>query len=245
VVDPIVPLRASPRGDATRQTELLMGERVTVFDTTPEGWAWLKAIRDGYVGYAPSSSLTRDLSTPSHRVAVPSTFLYVTPDTKSVPECSLPMNAAVEITGEQGKFATTKGGSFLYMPHLRPFASAEDDFVAVAEQFLNAPYLWGGRTQRGLDCSGLIQTALHAAGFNCPRDTDMQEACLGIPVDDYGALRRGDLVFWDGHVGMMVDSQRLLHANGYHMQVALELVREAVARIASSHGEISSIRRRP
>ena len=116
--------------------------------------------------------------------------------------------------------------------------------MAVAEQFLNVPYLWGGKTQRGLDCSGLIQTAMHAAGLDCPRDTDMQEERLGTPVNDYHALRRGDLVFWDGHVGVMVDSERLLHANGHHMQVTLELAGEAMARIASSYGDVTSIKRR-
>jgi cell wall-associated NlpC family hydrolase len=245
VAEPTVTLRAAPRPDAVRQTELLMGERVTVFETTPEGWAWLKAVRDGYVGYAPSSNLTRELTRPTHRVAVPTTFLYVAPDVKSVPETSVPMNAAVEIAGEDGKFARTAGGRFVYVPHLRQLSSAEDDFVAVAEQFLNVPYLWGGKTQRGLDCSGLIQTAMHAAGLDCPRDTDLQEQELGTPVNDYRSLRRGDLVFWDGHVGVMVDNQRLLHASGHHMRVALELAGEAMARIASSYGDVTSIRRRP
>lgn len=244
IAEPVVTLHAAPRFDSIRQTELLMGERVVVFETTPEGWAWLKAVRDGYVGYAPSSSLTRDLSRPTHRIAVPATFLYVAPDVKAVPEVCVPMNAVFEIAGEDGKFARTSGGRFLYASHLKPIASAEDDFVAVAEQFLHVPYLWGGKTQRGLDCSGLVQTAMHAAGLDCPRDTDMQEKELGTPVNDYDSRKRGDLVFWDGHVGVMVDARRLLHANGHHMRVALELAGDAMARIASSYGEITSIKRR-
>jgi cell wall-associated NlpC family hydrolase len=245
VTDPVIALQAAPRSDAKRLTELLMGERVSVFETTTEGWAWLQSARDGYVGYAPLSGLSRELTNPTHRVAVPATFLYVAPDVKAVPEQSLPMNAAVEIAAEDGKFARTVRGSFVYAPHLRPLASIEDDFVSVAEQFLNVPYLWGGKTQRGLDCSGLIQTAMHAAGIECPRDTDLQERKLGSPVNDYGSLRRGDLVFWDGHVGIMVDGERILHANGHHMRVALERAREAMSRIAASYGDVTSIKRRP
>jgi cell wall-associated NlpC family hydrolase len=245
VTDSVIALQAAPRSDAKRLTELLMGERVSVFETTTEGWAWLQSARDGYVGYAPLSALSRELTHPTHRVAVPATFLYVVPDVKTVPEQSLPMNAAVEIAAEDGKFARTVRGSFVYASHLRPLASIEDDFVSVAEQFLNVPYLWGGKTQRGLDCSGLIQTAMHAAGIECPRDTDLQECKLGSPVNDYGSLRRGDLVFWDGHVGIMVDGERILHANGHHMRVALELAREAMARIAASYGDVTSIKRRP
>ncbi len=244
VAEPVVTLHAAPRPDATRQTELLLGERVLVFETTSEGWSWLKADRDGYVGYAPASSLTRHLTRPTHRVAVPATFLYVAPDVKALPETSVPMNAVVEVVGEEGRFARTAGGRFLYAPHLKPLGKAEDDFVAVAEEFLNVPYLWGGKTQRGLDCSGLVQTAMQAAGLGCPRDTDMQEARLGTQLNDYGSLRRGDLIFWDGHVAIMVDTEQLLHASGHHMRVALELASEAMARLASSAGDVTSIRRR-
>ncbi len=244
VAEPIVTLHAAPRPDATRQTELLLGERVLVFETTSEGWSWLKTVRDGYVGYVPTSGLTRQLTRPTHRVAVPATFLYVVPDVKARPETSIPMNAVVEIICDDGRFARTAGGRFLYALHLKPIASAEDDFVAVAEEFLNVPYLWGGKTQRGLDCSGLVQTAMQAAGLSCPRDTDMQEAKLGTPLNDYNALRRGDLIFWDGHVAIMVDRERLVHANGHHMRVALELAGEAMARTASSYGDVTSIRRR-
>ncbi len=117
--------------------------------------------------------------------------------------------------------------------------------MAVAERFLDVPYLWGGRTFAGLDCSGLVQTAMHAAGRACPRDSDMMEAALGtaLPVDDPGQLRRGDLVFWKGHVGIMVDAHRLLHANAYHLRVTIEPLGEAVERIAAAGSPVTSLRR--
>jgi cell wall-associated NlpC family hydrolase len=243
VIEPVVALRSAPRHDAMRQTELLLGERATVFERTAEGWAWVKATRDGYVGYAPLESLSRDLSRPTHRICLPSTFLYDAPDVKSPPRASLPMNAAVEVTGEAGRFARTGRSGFIPAAHLEPLGAAARDFVAVAEQYLHVPYLWGGRTQRGIDCSGLVQTALHAAGCECPRDTDMQERALGTRLNDERALRRGDLVFWQGHVGIMVDGERLLHANTHHLCVALEVLGEARARIAAVSGDVTSVRR--
>jgi cell wall-associated NlpC family hydrolase len=243
IVEPRVALRSAPRHDAMRQTELLWGERVIVFESTAEGWAWVKAERDGYVGYAPVQSSSRDLSRPTHRVCVPATFLYAAADLKSPPEASLPMNAAVEVSEEQGKFARTSRGGFIHAAHLAPLDVAAKDFVAVAEQFLHVPYLWGGRTQAGLDCSGLVQTALHAAGRDCPRDADLQEHQLGVRVNDQQVLRRGDLVFWPDHVGIMVDGERLLHANAHHMCVALEPAREARSRIAAANGDVTSVKR--
>ena len=204
-----------------------------MFETT-EGWAWVKASADGYVGYVPASSLSREVSSPTHRIAVPWTFMYPAPDIKSAPEVALPLNARLEVIETGERFARLRNGRFVIATHLKPVSASEADFVAVAETFLHAPYLWGGKTAAGLDCSGLLQTALHAAGRACPRDTDMQERELGIALNDLGALRRGDLLFWKGHVGIMVDAVRLLHANGFHMQVVVEPADAAIARIAAS-----------
>ena len=242
IVEPVAPMRAEPRFDARRTTELILGERVKMFETS-EGWAWVKAAADGYVGYVPASSLSRDVSSPTHRVAVPWTFMYPAPDIKSAPEVALPLNARLEVVETGERFARLRNGRFVVAPHLRPVSAAEADFVAVAEAFLHAPYLWGGKTAAGLDCSGLLQAALHAAGRACPRDTDMQERELGVPLNDLGALRRGDLLFWKGHVGIMVDAVRLLHANGFHMQVVVEPADAAIARIAASGTELSGARR--
>jgi cell wall-associated NlpC family hydrolase len=240
--DPMVPMHSAPRFDSMRMTELLYGERVKVF-AIEEGWAWVKAAHDGYVGYVPASALGREIMSSAHRVAVPLTFMYPAPDIKSMPELALPMNARVEITETVEKFARLRNGRFVFTDHLKPLTSHEADFVAVAERFLHVPYLWGGKTFRGIDCSGLVQTALHAAGLACPRDTDMQERELGFPVQDHSALARGDLLFWKGHTGLMMDKETILHANAHHMLVTLEPLEKVITRIAMAGGQLTSIRR--
>jgi cell wall-associated NlpC family hydrolase len=154
------------------------------------------------------------------------------------------MNAAVHVLGMGEKYAELAGGRYAIAGHLAPIAETAQDFVAVAEQFLGVPYSWGGKTALGLDCSGLVQTSLAAAGIDCPRDSDMQED-LGapLPMDRLDALRRGDLVFWKGHVGIMTSADQLLHANGHFMQVIREPLATAVARIAAVYGTVTAIRR--
>jgi cell wall-associated NlpC family hydrolase len=240
--DPVVPMHSAPRFDAMRMTELLYGERVKVF-AIEEGWAWVKAAHDGYVGYVPASALAREIMSSAHRVAVPLTFMYPAPDIKSMPELALPMNARVEVTETADKFARLRNGRFVFVDHLKPLTSHEADYVAVAERFLHVPYLWGGKTFRGIDCSGLVQTALHAAGLACPRDTDMQEKELGFPVQDHNALVRGDLLFWKGHTGLMFDKENILHANAHHMLVTLEPLEKVITRIAMAGGQLTGIRR--
>jgi len=242
IAEAILPLHSAARFDAMRMTELLYGERVKVF-AVDEGWAWVKAAHDGYVGYVPASGLSREITGSAHRVAVPLTFMYPAPDLKSVPEVALPMNSRVEITELSDKFACVRNGRYIFAGHLKPLTGHEEDFVAVAEQFLHAPYLWGGKTFRGLDCSGLIQIAMHAIGLACPRDTDMQENELGSPLQDHNALGRGDLLFWKGHSGMMTDREQLLHANAHHMQVTLEPVSKVITRIAMAGGQLTSVKR--
>ena len=145
----------------------------------------------------------------------------------------------------RGRLVALASGGYVFSRHLAGPDEHAADFVAVAEQFCNVPYLWGGRTFAGLDCSGLVQTAMLAAGSACPRDSDMMEASLGtaLPADDLKALRRGDLVFWKGHVGIMVDEMRLLHANAHHLRVEIEPLAEAVARIAAAGSPVTSLRR--
>jgi cell wall-associated NlpC family hydrolase len=176
-------------------------------------------------------------------VAVPLTFMYPAADIKSSPEVILSMNSRVEIMETADRFARLRNGRYVFADHLKPISSQEPDFVAVAERFLNVPYLWGGKTFRGLDCSGLIQTAMHASGLVCPRDTDMQEKELGVPVQDHANLARGDLLFWKGHAGMMVDRENLLHANAHHMLVTVEPLEKVITRIAMLGGQLTGIRR--
>jgi cell wall-associated NlpC family hydrolase len=240
----ITAIRRDPRADAMQISQALMGEHCRVFETH-EGWAWVQLDRDGYVGYIAEDALSDEISESTHRISVPSTFIYPCPNIKAQPAALISMNAKIAVAGQDGRFARMKDGGFVYAAHLKPVSDPEPDFVAVAELFLNVPYLWGGKSAAGLDCSGLVQLALEAAGIACPRDTDMQEGTLGetLRINDLDGLRRGDLVFWAGHVGIMLNEAELLHANGYHMLVVREPLADAVARIKASYGEITSIKR--
>ena len=238
------PLRRAPKPDAPLDTEALHGEDVAVYDEA-EGWAWAQLKRDKYVGYLPAAALGGPVEA-THKVAAVRTHAYPGPNIKLPPAMAASLGALLVVVGQEGLFAVSSDGLFFWAGHLAGLASSEPDFVAVAERFLETPYLWGGRTSEGLDCSGLIQTALTAAGIPCPRDSDMIEAAVGAPVAPDRALMRGDLVFWKGHVGVMRDGATLLHANGWHMKVASEPLAEACARIAATGGgEIRSVRRLP
>jgi len=239
---PRAPLRRAPSADAPLETEALHGESVVVYEEAA-GWAWAQLARDGYVGYLPASSLGDPLE-PTHRVAALRTHAYPGPSIKLPPRFALSLGALARVEHSERDFAVTADGLRLYGRHLAPLDAYETDFVAVAERFLETPYLWGGRTSEGIDCSGLVQCALTAAGIEAPRDSDMMEAALGAPVALPAPLRRGDLVFWKGHVGVMRDGKTLLHANGWHMKVASESLEEARARIAANaDGAITSVRR--
>jgi cell wall-associated NlpC family hydrolase len=243
---PSLPLRREPRFDATLETEALMGETVTLYDER-EGWAWVQLDRDGYVGYMPSEGLTARLSEPTHRVAALRTYVYSEPDGKTPPLCLLSLNALVAAGPERGKFLALEGGGFIFASHMARIGAIERDFVAVAERFLGTPYLWGGRTSVGLDCSGLVQLAVEAAGHSAPRDADMQAAELGrlLNLRKGDTLRRGDLVFWDGHVGIMTSGKDFLHANAFHMTVEAEPFAEAKRRIKAFGYEVMCVRRLP
>src|SRR5262245_20732768 len=210
VAVPLLSLYGEPRFDARLDTQALMGERVRVFDVQ-EGWAWLQLEADGYVGYAAQDDLSLPQSAPTHRIAVPSTFMFPAPDIKSQPLVTVTMKARVAVIGRDERFAHLANGRFFIARHLKPLAESEPDFVAVAEAYLNVPYLWGGKSVLGLDCSGLVQLSLEASGEASPRDSDMQETQLGsaLPKDDLAGLKRGDLVFWEDHVGIMTDQRTL------------------------------------
>jgi cell wall-associated NlpC family hydrolase len=244
VVAPSLPLRREPCFDATLDTEALRGEIVTVYDES-EGWAWVQLSRDGYVGYVPGEGLTRALTAPTHRISALRTYVYPEPDGKTPPLALLSLNAGIAAPRKVGKFLALKGGGFVVASHAAPVDTAEPDFVAVAEAFVGTPYLWGGRTSIGTDCSGLVQLALEAAGRASPRDADMQAQELGRLVDPKDALRRGDLVFWEGHVGIMTSGKDFLHANAFHMAVAAEPFAQAKRRIKAAGYEVSCVRRLP
>ena len=246
VVAPSAPLRREPRADAALDTEALAGEAVRVYEQH-EGWAWVQLVGDSYVGYLPEDALAGDAAVPTHRVRVLRTFVYPGPSIKLPPLEALSLGATLAITGESGDFLVTERGGHVFKPHLCTRDVHEPDFVGVAERFLEVPYLWGGKTSLGLDCSALVQLALAAAGRAVPRDSDMQEKGLGEPVafdEDLAGLRRGDLVFWKGQVGIMTDPETLLHATAFSMSVIREPLRLARDRIlARNGGPITAIKR--
>jgi len=244
VVAASAPLRRAPDPNAPLETEALHGESVAVYDERDE-WAWAQLQRDQYVGYLPAAALGAPCEA-THKVAALRTHAYPGPSIKLVPRMALSLGARVRIVAHEGDFAITADGLHLWSRHLAELSAHAPDFVAIAEMFLESPYLWGGRTSEGIDCSGLVQTALTAAGIAAPRDSDMQEAALGAPVaidDPEAPLERGDLVFWKGHVGIMRDSTTLIHANGWRMKTASEPLAEARKRIlASGGGGVTSVR---
>ena len=239
-----LPLRREPRPDAPLETEALLGETAIVFDEA-EGWAWVQLERDRYVGYMPTDGLSHELAASTHRIAALRTYVFAAPDGKSPPLALLSMNAGIDAIGKEGKYLVLRGGGFVFAGHTLPIGAHTPDYVRTAEQFLGTPYLWGGRTSVGLDCSGLVQLALEAAGIACPRDADMQAQETGRPVERSALeMRRGDLVFWDGHVGIMTSPADLLHANAYHMAVEKEPLDLAKARIKEALGsDMSGVRR--
>ena len=239
------PLRHEPRPDAPLLTEALRGERVTIYDENEEGWAWGQLAADHYVGWLPLSALAPPRAAPTHKVAALRAYAFPGPSIKLPPLEALPFGATLAVARTEDRMAVTDAGWYVPIVQLKPVGENEPDFVAVAERFLGVPYLWGGKTALGLDCSGLLQIALTACGVACPRDTDMQEAALGAPAAaaDYSNFKRGDLVFWKGHVAIVRDAANFLHANAFHMAVAIEPIAAAIARIEAAGNAIAGVRR--
>jgi cell wall-associated NlpC family hydrolase len=246
---PVADMLAAPDAKSGLNTQLLLGDEVLVFEEGPE-WAWVQAIRDNYVGYIARSAIGAAKADPTHTVAVPRTFLYSGADLKLPRKACFSMGSRVFVEG----FAETRGtryallasGEALIAAHLRPAGEDSDDYVSVAEELLSTPYLWGGTSAFGIDCSGLVQLSMRMTGRAAPRDTDMQASGLGEPLDpdaDMAGLRRGDLVFWKGHIAVMLDGRNIIHANGHTMLVSRERLSDAVERIAYLYGGPTGFRR--
>ena len=246
IKQPLAPLRHKPAPGSTLVSEMLSGETVRVFEEKG-GFAWVQSNTDRYVGYIDTDALSADIVAPTHVVAHIHTCLYPEPRIKA-PHCAvLPMGAKVAVTGGKGRYSDLAGGGWVPAQHLAALDAFEDDFVAVAERFMGVPYVWGGRSSRGLDCSALVQLSLARCGVSLPRDSDMQEAAVPttVPFDgDESVLRRGDLVFWKGHVGIWIEPGRFLHANASDMCVATAPLPEVIDWIVQVEGTpVSSVRR--
>ncbi|WAC28138.1 C40 family peptidase [Ancylobacter sp. SL191] len=246
VVHPAAPVRKEPSPEAPLTTEALFGETVTIYDLTEEGWAWGQLDGDGYVGWLPAEALGPVAAPATHKVAALRTPVFAGPSIKLPPQGLLSLGSRVIVIEARERFSLTAEGGFIFSAHLAPLDVVEGDFVAQAARYLGAAYLWGGRSSLGLDCSGLVQMALTACGIACPRDSDMQEKALGAALafdGDLATLRRGDLLFWPGHVGIVEDGQTLLHATAFFMSVVREPLGAALARIEASGTPLRSVRR--
>ena len=243
VVVPVAPLRRTPRAEAGLETEAVMGDAVTLYEVR-DGFAWVQLVRDGYVGYLPAASLGPAEPAPTHRVTALRSFLYPAPDMKRPALGHLSLGARIAIAGKDGDFVRV-GDAFVFAAHCATLDRTTPDYAGTAERLVGTPYLWGGRTSLGLDCSGLVQLCLDLAGLPCPRDADQQARAVGRPLPlALEGLRRGDFIDWRGHTGLMLDADTLIHANGHHMAVAIEPLRQAAERIeANSYGAVTGMRR--
>ncbi len=245
VIAAIAPLRERPSGDAPLLTQALAGEQVTIYDRNEDGWAWGQLSNDGYVGWLPEMALARPSTALTHRITAIRTFAFPGPSIKMPPLETQLMGALLTIVREDGAFGVTPEGWHVPRPHIGRIGDNESDFVAVAERFVGTPYLWGGKSSLGIDCSGLVQLSLNAAGIFCPRDSDMQQNGIGQPLErtDPKHLKRGDLIFWNGHVAIVRDTGTIVHANAHHMATTIENTADAIARIATTGSPITAIRR--
>jgi cell wall-associated NlpC family hydrolase len=246
IAAPVAALRPRPDLAAGIDTEVLFGETVRVLDRA-DGWAWVKSDFDGYVGYVAETALDAGGGAATHRVAVPRTFAYTGADLRTPAAFALSIGSRLTVIGESEtrgtRYLTLEGGQSVVAGHcLNIGATAGSDYVGVAARFLETPYLWGGRSGFGLDCSALVQLSMMMVGRTAPRDSDMQAAGLGRPIDRTD-LQRGDLVFWKGHVAIMEDDRTILHANGHTMSVAREGLDAAIERIGWLYQQPTGYRR--
>ncbi len=243
---PVAPVRRKPDHAAGLDTEALFGDPVNVFERE-HGWAWIQSEVDGYVGYVDETDIATAPIKATHLVSVPRTFVYPHAELKSPHMMTLSMGSGLVVTGFEEvrgtRYATLETGGHVIARHIRPSDDHSADFVAIAETLVGTPYLWGGTSSFGLDCSGLVQLAMRMTGRTVLRDTDMQHSSIGQEIDPGAGLRRGDLVFWNGHVAIMRDGESIVHANGHTMLTSCESLKEAIGRIDYLYGDPIGYRR--
>lgn len=240
-VAPAVPMRARPDVDAPAVSELLFGESFAVIERRAD-WVWGYGCHDRYVGYVPASAVG-EAPAATHRIATPQGLIFALPDIKSTPRATLPLGAEIAVKAREGKFHALAGGGFVHERHVADLAPGYRDPIALARLFLGTPYLWGGRTRAGIDCSGLIQTVFAACGHRAPRDSDQQREQFGTAIEP-AHPRAGDIVFFPGHVGLMATDTALLHANAFWMSTVEEPLADVVARLKPTHDpQITAVKR--
>jgi cell wall-associated NlpC family hydrolase len=254
VCEPVVSLKGAINPDSDNIHQLLMGEMVWIFEDINEQ-KWVQSRVDGYVGYATSRSVSQEpepspltaaaanANGSTHIVSVPTTFCYPKAELRNPPLYSLSMGSQVTIRSYRElrgtKYAMLAGGGALIKKHLIEIDKFQSDYVGICESLLNTPYLWGGSSAFGIDCSSLVQLSMRMCGTQVLRDSDMQAATIGIELDageNYQNLKRGDLIFWRGHVGVhqgsIDDIPQIIHSSGHTMNVASEPLHQAIERIA-------------